>query len=63
MGLTESYNRVQLEPSEDMISPSTSSGTVCWFDLGWNRSRSCWPVCSPNAAKQGSDESIHKSQT
>lgn len=54
---TESYKRVQFEPSDVSMSLFTCSSTAVCVRPCWKRSRSWAAVCSPSAAKQGRDES------
>ena len=59
--LTESYKRVQVEPSDVSMSLSTCSTTSECVSPCWKRSRNCAAVWSPDAAKQGSVESFRGS--
>lgn len=63
VGLTESYNLVQLDPSELSISRSTCSPTRECVRVGWKRSLNCAAVSSPSAAKHGKFESFCMSST
>ena len=54
---TESYKRVQFEPSDVSMSLLTCSSTALCVRPCWKRSRSWLAVCSPRAAKQGREES------